>query len=261
MQSECRQGQDGQSRALPSGCAWITLQEAGVEGVRGGECLFCPAPFREDLGELWAMLPSFQTLFRGSSSWGWGPSGGSRPAWALGPSAERDGGWGQTPAICPVLSHTHPRTHTHTHTHTDLCLLGIILSGNLLAKHLAINTQPRVDGGSQTVKVSTPGSCRPVLRCLGGEANQLSPRGCPCSLFRQLSLSLWWGRGPHPWGSLSPWETLPWLFGTGPSGCPEGTVHTPGRLWSTCSRASAAPSGGGSPRSRDSSPTQPGRHP
>ena len=171
------------------------------------------------------------------------------------------GGDRHQPSVRFSHTHTPAHTHTHTHTHTDLCLLGIILSGNLLAKHLAINTQPRVDGGSQTVKVSTPGSCRPVLRCLGGEANQLSPRGCPCSLFRQLSLSLWWGRGPHPWGSLSPWETLPWLFGTGPSGCPEGTVHTPGRLWSTCSRASAAPSGGGSPRSRDSSPTQPGRHP
>lgn len=193
------------------------------------------------------MLPSFQTLFRGSSSWGWGPSGGSRPAWALGPSAERDGGWGQTPAICLVLSHNPPPPPPPPHT--DLCLLGIILSGNLLAKHLAINTQPRVDGGSQTVKVSTPGSCRPMLRCLGGEASQLSPRGCPCSLFRQLSLSLWWGRDPHPWGSLSPWETLPWLFGTGPSGCPGGTVHIPGRLWSTCSRASAEPSGGGRPRS------------
>lgn len=82
--------------------------------------------------------------------------------------------------------------------HTDLCLSGIILSGNLLAKHLAINTQPRVDGGSQTVKVSTPVSCWPVLCCLGGEAGQLSPRGCPYSFFRQLTLSLWWDRGPQP---------------------------------------------------------------
>ena len=186
--------QTGSRRTVQSPTLWLCPDYlAGSRGrgsERGGECLFCPAPFREDLGELWAMLPSFQTLFRGSSSWGWRPSGGSRPAWALGPPAERDGGWGQTPAICPVLSHTH--THTHpTHTHIDLCLLGIILSGNLLAKHLAINTQPRVDGRSQTVKVSTPGSCQPVLHCLGGEASQLSPRGCPCSLFCQLSLSLW----------------------------------------------------------------------
>ena len=129
--------------------------------------------------------------------------------------------------------------------HTDLCLSGIILSGNLLAKHLAINTQPRVDGGSQTVEVSTPGPAGPCC-CLGREVAQLSPRGCPYSLFRQFSL--WWGRGPHPWGSLSPWETLPWFFGTGPSGCPGGTVCIPGHLWGTRNRASAAPSGGGSPR-------------
>ena len=39
VQSECRQGQDRQSRAPPPGCSRTTLQEAGVEGVRrGGGC-------------------------------------------------------------------------------------------------------------------------------------------------------------------------------------------------------------------------------
>ena len=50
VQSECRQRQDGQSRAPPPGCAWTTLREAGLEGVRGLEDV-CSA--QHPLGRTW----------------------------------------------------------------------------------------------------------------------------------------------------------------------------------------------------------------
>lgn len=93
-----------------------------------------PASSREDLGELWGHAASFQSLFRGSSSWG-GVHQGEQAC--LGSRAICQEG------RCVGTDTSHLSSSLTPRPHRDLCLSGIILSGNLLAKHLAINTQPR----------------------------------------------------------------------------------------------------------------------
>lgn len=116
---------------------------------------------------------------------------------------------------------------------TNLCLSGIILSGNLLAKHLAINTQPRGDGRSHTIKslhtwvlgraacvttvqAGTPAGAAPSRSAeLGEGEGTLLPLALLLALPRPLhSLTLGWGmrfmRGPLGCGAEGGMSRSPW---------------------------------------------------
>ena len=151
---------------------------------------------------------------------------------------------GRNVAICPVPSHLP----------ANLCFSGKILSGNLLAKHLAINTQPRVDGGSQTVKSSTPGSCRPChAACCSPPASSASASGG--------------AGGPILRGPWARERSCPGPSAGGLSGCPSGGAHVLDRLWGHKQQSIPGspgrqhPVGMGGPGTQDSNPTQPGGRP
>lgn len=65
---------------------------------------------------------------------------------------------------------------------------GLALSGNLLAKHLAVNTEARVDGRSQTIKLPAPGSSVRLYCC---------PVGSPAKAVGAPSAGPGEGGGPH----------------------------------------------------------------
>lgn len=118
VQSECRRGQDGQSRALPSGCARIILQEAGVEGMRGVENV-CSA--QHPLGRTWANFGPCCPHSRLSSE-GAAPGGGVHQGEAGLPGLSGRlprgmvGGDRHQPSVWFFHTTPHPTPHAHTQT-------------------------------------------------------------------------------------------------------------------------------------------------